>query len=222
MEQWASDTNIFLSNRGCCEEDSDFTPRTRDRRDARSVAHTRGVLIAVLLHATQTRACVGLMQATTPLQLGRWTVARLADGTVQSGVLYTVDPESGHVVLLQPAANGDRRSVEPLIVFASAIVNVMQEAGGACASDDATLERVDAHLVGDNGFDAASIERRHAALTGLLSSQRAPFEECPGGELLILGCLRIHPPYTSRSCRCENETVLDRFLEMLADNPLPT
>ena len=141
---------------------------------------------------------------------------------MQCGVLHTVDPESGHLVLLQPSDDGVDGSVSPLIVFASAIANAVQQAGGACADDDATLERVDTELASDDLFDAASVERRRIALIELLSSQRAPFEEASAGELLILGCLRIRPPYTSHSCSCENETVLDRFLEMLAENPLPT
>ena len=66
----------------------------------------------------------------------------------------------------------------------------------------------------DFEMDDGAVEERRAALCSLLREQRAPFEERPGGELLILGCLHVSPPFLPRSCRCENATVLDRFLEM--------
>ena len=41
------------------------------------------------------------------LQRGQWTVARMMDGSVHRGVLYTVDLESGHMVLLKSVPSED-------------------------------------------------------------------------------------------------------------------
>ena len=170
------------------------------------------------------------------LRLDDWARVTLQDGSVVCGVLYTADPESGHIVLLQPPAEGSHHpaTVVPQILFAQSIAQIHQNKipgappvsplhagvaslkrvepdGGASSSDPAEAP-----------FESATVELRRQALTALLRSQRAPFDELPGGELLILGCLRVAPPYTSRSCACENEIVLDRYLEMIAANPLPT
>ena len=167
------------------------------------------------------------------LQRGQWTVARMMDGSVHRGVLYTVDPESGHMVLLKPVPSEDGKMqpniVTPFVLFAASLDYVAQD------SDDGTRNAHElfsnAKLVhigngdadaGEISFDDSTIETRRQALMALLSSQRAPFVEQPGGELLILGCLRIIPPYTPSSCICENEIVLDRVLEIIAQHPLPT
>ena len=167
------------------------------------------------------------------LQLGRWTVARLTDGSVRTGVLYTVDPESGHVALLRPAADSafnleaGHTSVKPLLLFSSSITQIVQPPlelkhvplEPPVAS--ATLERVVAGRQEQLSFDSEALEARREALVVLLRSQRIPFEETAGSALLVLGCLRIAPPYVPRSCSCENEIVLDRFLGILDQNPLP-
>ena len=174
-----------------------------------------------------------LMARHDSLQLGRWTVARLTDGTVRTGVLYTMDPESGHVALLRPAAESTfnleagHTCVTPLLLFSSSIAQIVQpppepktvplEAPVASA----TLERVVAGRQDQLSFEPEVIEARREALVVLLRSQRIPFEETAGRSLLILGCLRIVPPYVSLSCSCENEIVLDRFLGILDQNPLP-
>ena len=61
----------------------------------------------------------------------------------------------------------------------------------------------------------AALARRHDALCALLRRRRLPFES-RGGEIAVLGgVLRVAPPYTERSCTCENETVLGRFFALL-------
>ena len=160
-------------------------------------------------------------------RVGAWALVTLCDGSTHRGVVYTVDPEAGHLVLLVDAADAtaQNNTVVPLVLPASSVASVVQDDGSVDQElpADATLIRVadeDADSIStradkDELLDAATIERRRTALCELLRSQRAPFEERPGGELLILGCLHVAPPYTPRACRCENAVVLDRFLTML-------
>ena len=174
------------------------------------------------------------------LRLGEWTVVVMCDGSEHRGVLYTADPESGHMVLVRPADDAQDEhdhSVIPTVLFNASIAKIVQEAQAVGVAEslapDASLAREHrADELGDNidataaamgldGLDAAVLDLRREALISLLRSQRAPFEELDGGELLLLGCLRVRPPYTERSCDCENEIVLDRFCEMLSMHPLP-
>ncbi len=76
----------------------------------------------------------------------------------------------------------------------------------------------------------AEVGERLAALRALLDKQRIPYTLEPragdasqatdttiaDAELVILGCLRAWPPYTARSCSCENDVVLRRFRELVS------
>lgn len=63
-------------------------------------------------------------------------------------------------------------------------------------------------------IDDASVAARREAICETLRRQRVPFE-LSGQELHVLGCLRVAPPYSARTCHCENEIVLGRFLSVL-------
>ena len=146
------------------------------------------------------------------LTLGRWTRATLVDGTAHTGVLHSIDPEAGTLLLLRPGDGADL--VAPLAVFSHALASLEQR--GPPAPIDATLEPV--RLAATDGaaaaLDAAGVETRCEALRALLRANRLPFEQ-DGEALSVLGCLRITPPYVARTCTCENETVLGRFLPLL-------
>ena len=62
--------------------------------------------------------------------------------------------------------------------------------------------------------DDAGVAGRREAICETLRRQRVPFE-LSGQELHVLGCLRVAPPYSARTCHCENEIVLGRFLSVL-------
>ena len=159
---------------------------------------------------------------------GEWAVIRLVDGSAHRGVLYAMDPESGHVVLLRPieSQNGACNAA-PIVLFGHAIASISQGGGGASnGAGAAQLERIlvrdDPESINVDGTPAnLDTEDRRAAVRAMLLTQRAPFEEQTDGVFVVLGCLHIAPPYTRRACRCENEIVLDRFLELLED-ALPT
>ena len=154
--------------------------------------------------------------------LGSWAKATLRDRSVHFGVVHTVDPEAGTVVLLVPIhggadtngdANGDAAepatAVRPLVVFGHALSSLEPLGAPAPALE---LRRAVAEAAPP---DAAALARRHDALCALLRRRHLPFDS-RGGEIAVLGgVLRVAPPYTERSCTCENETVLGRFFALL-------
>ena len=154
--------------------------------------------------------------------LGSWAKATLRDRSVHFGVVHTVDPEAGTVVLLVPTdggdANGDANgdaaapstAVRPLVVFGHALSSL--EPLGAPAAGAPALRRAVAEAAPP---DAAALARRHDALCALLRRRHLPFESRGGENAVLGGVLRVAPPYTERSCTCENETVLGRFFALL-------
>ena len=153
--------------------------------------------------------------------LGSWAKATLRDRSVHFGVVHTVDPEAGTVVLLVPTdggadTNGDAAApstaVRPLVVFGHALSSLEPLGAPAAGAPALELRRAVAEAAPP---DAAALARRHDALCALLRRRRLPFES-RGGEIAVLGgVLRVAPPYTERSCTCENETVLGRFFALL-------
>lgn len=169
-------------------------------------------------------SCADLfMAASSSTSPGQWAAVRLTDGSIHRGVVYAVDPEVGHMVLLQPSDALD--TVQPVILFASSIAHVrvaptMADRADAVLPADAVLKRAggdDDHLA----LDASTISLRLEAVCARLHAKHVPYEEKENGVLLVLGCLQVGPPYTLASCRCENEIVLDRFVEMISHPPLP-
>ena len=73
-------------------------------------------------------------------------------------------------------------------------------------------------------LDAKEIASRCDAICTLLRKQRVPFQLEPSSDgagsgtsvIVVLGCLTISAPYTEDSCQCENETVLGRFTQLIA------
>jgi len=151
---------------------------------------------------------------------GAWAVVKLIDGSRHAGVLYAVDPESGHVVLLRPAkAEADDQAagsrVAPLVLFGPSIVSIAQSPDAAGAASEAHLDRIAPADCSPSTQRTTDSEQRRAAVRAALRAERAPFEEHLDGTFVVLDCLQIGPPYARHSCRCENEIVLDRILELL-------
>ena len=154
------------------------------------------------------------------LPLNGWVTVHLIDGSAHSGVLHSIDPESGTVVLLRPTPGEGADVVAPLAVFAHALSSIEShgppaEAEASDSAGVASLEPLRSDL--QSGLDAAGVAARREAVCALLRRQRVPFEPSAAGsdELVVLGCLRVTSPYDARSCHCENETVLGRFLALL-------
>ena len=144
-------------------------------------------------------------------RIGEWAKVQLEDGTVHQGIVHTVDPESGHVVLLRPV-DGQPLYASPLVLFGSAITSVAQASRAQSTVWTGMLIKPSS---ADSMLDAQTVERRRLAVRATLQHEFVPFEELENGQFCVLGCLNAAPPYTRRSCRCENEIVLERVAELL-------
>lgn len=106
--------------------------------------------------------------------------------------------------------------MRPLAIFAHALASIEQHGDPPPTQPGAvSLEPLRVGIAEE--LDAASILARREAICDMLRQHRVPFElNGPGSEELhVLGCLRVAPPYSARTCQCENETVLGRFLSLL-------
>ena len=172
------------------------------------------------------------------LQLDSWVTAHLVDGSSHRGVLHTVDPETGTVILLKPEgvslaphrggaccranvallwrAQPDPDVVRPLAIFNHAIASIEQHGDPPPTQrPKVSLEPMRVGIAEE--LDTASIAARREAICDMLRRHRVPFElSGPSSEELhVLSCLRVSPPYSARTCHCENEIVLGRFLSLL-------
>ena len=171
------------------------------------------------------------------LQLDSWVTAHLVDGSSHRGVLHTVDPETGTVILLKPEgvslaphrgaccranvallwrAQPDPDVVRPLAIFNHAIASIEQHGDPPPTQrPKVSLEPLRVGIAEE--LDTASIAARREAICDMLRRHRVPFElSGPSSEELhVLSCLRVSPPYSARTCHCENEIVLGRFLSLL-------
>ena len=106
--------------------------------------------------------------------------------------------------------------VRPLAIFAHALASIEQHGDPPATQPEAvSLEPLRVGIAEE--LDAASIAARREAICDMLRRHRVPFElSGPSSEELhVLSCLRVSPPYTARTCQCENEIVLGRFLSLL-------
>ena len=104
---------------------------------------------------------------------------------------------------------------KPLAIFAHAVVSIEQHGTPTIRPSEVALEPLRLAIVEE--MDDASVAARREAICEMLLRHRVPFELTGprSEELHVLGCLRVRPPYSSRTCLCENETVLGRFLSLL-------
>ena len=121
--------------------------------------------------------------------LGCWAKATLRDRSVHFGVVHTVDPEAGTVVLLVPTdggdANGDANgdaaapstAVRPLVVFGHALSSLEPLGAPAAGAPALELRRAVAEAAAP---DAAALALRHDALCALLRRRHLPFESRGG------------------------------------------
>ena len=91
--------------------------------------------------------------------------------------------------------------VTPFVLFAASLDYVAQDSDEGTRNAHELFSNAKLVHIGNGDADAMGkylltilqLKPRRQALMALLSSQRAPFVEQPGGELLILGVLTYHP-----------------------------
>mmetsp|Transcript_12928 Transcript_12928/g.42308 ORF Transcript_12928/g.42308 Transcript_12928/m.42308 type:complete len:177 (+) Transcript_12928:8-538(+) len=158
--------------------------------------------------------------------VGRWITATLEDGSTHLGVVHTVDPETGNMVLLRESSDGPKNFVLPTMLFYHAIRAVHPHGTSVTATDlssgDTATSLVPASRYATAKPDQTEIDRRRAVICEALSRQRVPYAlqqpangHIAGDDIVVLGTLVCSAPYMSSSIQCENEMVLGRFRELL-------
>ncbi|KAJ8674238.1 hypothetical protein QAD02_005500 [Eretmocerus hayati] len=127
------------------------------------------------------------------------------DANTFSGVVYTVDPVSESVILIQPAENKEKSSLK--IIIGSAIKSI-----DCCFDSEILLP--DLFAAPSVRLSEEELKTRKQAVYKLLSDNRFPVKE-EEAVLLIEDTVRIEPPYRSENCMCSNSIILKRIQTLL-------
>ncbi|XP_076763253.1 gem-associated protein 6 [Xylocopa sonorina] len=126
------------------------------------------------------------------------------DGTTISGIVYTVDPVSESVVLLQGCQRNNLK-----IVFGHAIKSIT-----ICSDKPCKLPELQFMNAPTKIFRSTLAERKYA-VRKLLEENRFPVKE-ENNILTIENVLSIKPPYESADCVCTNSIILARIQNLLS------
>ena len=156
---------------------------------------------------------------------------QLADGSETTGYIYTVDPESRSVILLESLHSGWSIAV----TFGHAIVNYVVYIDSRCpvdlASDDFRPLFVQLGLGGvietakSATADPATVARRKEWVLNRLKEVHLPYEEDLAGTLWVMNGVSIAAPYNVDACSSSNETMLRWIWKLLQESgepPVPT
>ncbi|XP_049763696.1 gem-associated protein 6-like [Schistocerca cancellata] len=137
----------------------------------------------------------------------KYVEVETTEGDVHKGTLYTIDPVSESVVLVNK--NEDKLSMDIIMGHAVKSLQIKKSCEEA---------PVDVFLKKDEEMPSGEIERRKGRLAGWLQKNRTPVEE--DGQILRIGSVvEIHPPYGVDSCLSSNEIILDRIQKLMLSMP---
>lgn len=125
------------------------------------------------------------------------------DGTTSSGIVYTVDPVSESVVLLQGCQQNHLK-----IVFGHAIKNVE-----ICT--DKLYELPELFTTTPTNLSRSAVERRKNAVIKILRENRFGVKE-ENDIITVENILSIRAPYESINCICANSIILGRIQNLLS------
>ncbi|KAG6801340.1 gem-associated protein 6-like [Apis mellifera caucasica] len=125
------------------------------------------------------------------------------DNTMISGVVYTVDPVSESVVLLQGCQQNNLK-----IIFGHAIKNI-----NICSNQSYELPELFTNA--PVNILQTTLEERKNAVIKLLRENRFPVKE-QNDILTIENILSIKPPYEPSDCICDNSIILRRIQSFLS------
>lgn len=134
----------------------------------------------------------------------------LCDGRKISGFVYTIDPVSYCVVMVQ---NNDENIT--FIMGHSVKLIARTEHDGHQES----IKFMDSFVNRDNKlYSKDELIDKKEKLKDWLSKNRIPVQE-KDDRLHVMGLLWIEQPYDSESCRCTNEIVLNRVRNLIENIP---
>ncbi|XP_076173259.1 gem-associated protein 6 [Ptiloglossa arizonensis] len=125
------------------------------------------------------------------------------DGITTFGIVYTVDPVSESVVLLQTCQHNRLK-----IIFGHAIKNINIRSDKPCDLPELFMNT-------PKNLFQSSLEERKSAVIKMLQQNRFSVKE-EEDILTIENVLSIKPPYESRDCICANSIILGRIQNLLS------
>ncbi|XP_006638616.1 gem-associated protein 6 [Lepisosteus oculatus] len=132
------------------------------------------------------------------------------------GWVFTVDPVSGNVVLMNFEEDG-KTSIVAVMGHAVEAVEVLRD------GDDAVAERLRSVLMPARrqAYSGEELATRKASLRAWLEKNWVPVTEegLEGGKLCVAGVLTIDPPYGPEDCSSTNEIILSRVQSLIESNP---
>ncbi|KAJ1358477.1 hypothetical protein KIN20_016907 [Parelaphostrongylus tenuis] len=137
------------------------------------------------------------------------------------GNLYTVDPVTGSLVLVQFRNKSPCKLVwipRESYISASMLENPSEE----CAKHSVELVEMMENMFGMRKVDdpiTAELGERRDRLLKWLRANHVEVMECDDGSLLIFGAARIESPFTEDSCFCDNAIILKRLRGLVSKVP---
>lgn len=145
----------------------------------------------------------------------------ISDGTVKTGWIYTVDPVTGSIVLIQNSENGTHSSCHLNIICGHAVKQVELLEETLTEKEITTIESL-LDGVKQSSYSQFELNTRKVELKEWLERNRIPVQEFGAeGEILsIMGVLYVDPPYNADCCRSNNEIILDRIQKLIGAKPV--
>ncbi|KZC13708.1 Gem-associated protein 6 [Dufourea novaeangliae] len=135
--------------------------------------------------------------------VGREVNILTQDDSTISGTVYTVDPVSESVVLLQDCQQNHLK-----IILGHAIRNIE-----ICS--DKTCELRELFMNRPTCMPRSALDERKNAVVKMLRENRFPVTE-KNDILMIADVLSINPPYKPNDCICANSIILGRIQHLLS------
>lgn len=139
------------------------------------------------------------------------------DGCTHSGIVYTVDPVSDSVVLVQEQQSGLLK-MDVIMGHSLKSTSIISEGSDSLQQrlNDLFKPKTQGNLSG------TALKQKHARLRSWLLKNRLPVSACTedAAVLVVADVLRIPPPYDADSCQCTNEIVLGRIQGLIKNMPV--
>lgn len=145
------------------------------------------------------------------------------DGQLHSGWVYTIDPVSQSVTLLQFTGRQHDNKIKHVDVilghFVQSIQVIDDNTEAHSSLMDALFKPAACHT--DN-LSTVEMRRRRDRVKKYLADSRVPVElSTENGDVISVGgVLFIHPPYTVDCCFSTNEIILGRIQKLLQGVPI--
>ncbi|KAI8794362.1 gem-associated protein 6 [Biomphalaria glabrata] len=138
------------------------------------------------------------------------------DDLKHSGYVYTVDPVSESIVLLNKFSAENPTNVSVKLLMGPSIKNVEIVAQGS-SLDSQFFEKLFRPARGDT-LTEKEIQSKFIRLQSWLEQNRIPVS-VSRDVITVADALTIHPPYTPESCLGTNEIILARIQELIKNMP---